>query len=118
MWEISTKNLVTFKRWEGLRMKNLNIMRVHWKIQFLGEKGGGAHGKPIYGGGGGTCLKRGCMDAWTVCRFKGGLMCTDCETHTIVSSLIVYFNDVCVIQFSGSELCIWHSGGIPSFKKS
>ena len=84
---------------------------------FRGKGGGGAHGKPIYGGGG-PCLKRGCMDAWTVCRFKGGLMCTDCETHTIVSSLIVYFNDVCVIQFSGSELCIWHSGGIRSFKKS
>ena len=28
-WEILTKNLVTFKRWVGLRMKNFNIMRVH-----------------------------------------------------------------------------------------
>ena len=84
---------------------------------FRGKGGGGGLMENQYMGGG-TCLKRGCMDAWTVCRFKGGLMCTDCETHTIVSSLIVYFNDVCVIQFSGSELCIWHSGGIPSFKKS
>ena len=28
-WGILTKNLVTFKRWMGLRMKNLNIMGVH-----------------------------------------------------------------------------------------
>ena len=31
-WEIWTKSLVTFKRWMRLRMKNLNIMGVHWKI--------------------------------------------------------------------------------------
>ena len=43
--EISTKNLVTFKRWDG----------VNWftKKQYIG----------------GNCLKR---QAWTVCRFKGG----------------------------------------------
>ena len=28
-WEILTTNLVTFKRWMGLRMKNLIIMGVH-----------------------------------------------------------------------------------------
>ena len=28
-WEISTKNLVTFKRWMGLRIKNFNNMGVH-----------------------------------------------------------------------------------------
>ena len=28
-WEILTKNLVTFKRWMGLRMKYFNIMGVH-----------------------------------------------------------------------------------------
>ena len=28
-WEILTKNLVTFKRWDGVKMKNLNIIRVH-----------------------------------------------------------------------------------------
>ena len=28
-WEIITKNLVTFKRWHEVRMKNLNIMGVH-----------------------------------------------------------------------------------------
>ena len=28
-WEISTKNLVTFKRWDGLMIKNFNIMGVH-----------------------------------------------------------------------------------------
>ena len=28
-WEILTKNLVTFKRWDEVRMKNFNIMEVH-----------------------------------------------------------------------------------------
>ena len=28
-WEILTKNLVTFKRWEGLRMRNVNIVGIH-----------------------------------------------------------------------------------------
>ena len=28
-WEILTKNLVTFKRWDGVIMKSFNIMRVH-----------------------------------------------------------------------------------------
>ena len=36
-WEILTKNLVTLKRWNGLRIKNFNIVGVHWKIWFLGE---------------------------------------------------------------------------------
>ena len=35
-WQISTKNIVTFKRQYGLKMKNVNIMGVH---QFLGEGG-------------------------------------------------------------------------------
>ena len=62
-WVILTKNLVTFKRWGkmGLRMKNFNIMGVHWKIQFSRV---GFHKKPIYRG---DCMKRG---AWTVFRFK------------------------------------------------
>ena len=33
--EIVAKNLVTFKSKMGLRMKNFDIFRVHWKIQFL-----------------------------------------------------------------------------------
>ena len=28
-WEILTKNLVIFKRWDWVRMKNFNIMGVH-----------------------------------------------------------------------------------------
>ena len=28
-WEVLTKHLVTFKRWNGMRMKNFNIMGVH-----------------------------------------------------------------------------------------
>ena len=35
-WEILIKNLITFDGGMGLKMKNLNIMGVHWKIQFLG----------------------------------------------------------------------------------
>ena len=47
----------------GLRMKDFNILGVHWKIQLLG----GSSWKTDKGGG--DCLKRG---AWTVCKFKGG----------------------------------------------
>ena len=46
-WEILKKNLVTFKIWDGLKMKNFNIMGVHWKIRFLD----GGFMKPIYMGG-------------------------------------------------------------------
>ena len=46
--EILTKNLVTFKRWDGVKMKNLNIIRVHWKTRFLG---GGVFTKKQYIGG-------------------------------------------------------------------
>ena len=52
-WEILTENLVAFKRWNGLRMKNLNFMVVHWKIWLLV---GGVHKKPLYRG---NCLNRG-----------------------------------------------------------
>ena len=44
-WQISTKNIVTFKRQYGLKIKNVNIMGVH---QFLGE-GGGSKKNNIYG---------------------------------------------------------------------
>ena len=62
-WEILTKDLVFLKDGMGLRIKNFNIMGVHWKIQFLE---GGARKSNI----GGNCLK---MGAWTVWRFKRGL---------------------------------------------
>ena len=45
----------------GLRMKNFNILGVHWKIQFLGGRG---YEKPIQMGG----LPERVV--WTVCRFK------------------------------------------------
>ena len=35
-WEILTKNLVTFKRWDELRMKNVITLRVT-KNQYIGE---------------------------------------------------------------------------------
>ena len=47
----------------GLRMKNLDIFVVHWKIRFLE----GAHKKSNIEG---ELPKRG---AWTFYRFKGGL---------------------------------------------
>ena len=44
-WEISTKNLITFKRDRmELRMKKVNIMGMYWEIQYLG----GGYKKPIY----------------------------------------------------------------------
>ena len=42
-WEILTKDLVFLKDGMRLRIKNLNIMGVHWKIQFLE----GGHEKAI-----------------------------------------------------------------------
>ena len=61
-WEISTKNLVTFKRWMGLRIKNL-------------KNHGGSLKNPVFKGGltksqyiWGDCLKK--QGAWTTCRFK------------------------------------------------
>ena len=42
-WEILSKNWVTFKRWDGIKMKNLNIIRFHQEIRFFkvgGERGG------------------------------------------------------------------------------
>ena len=40
-WEILTKNLVTFKRWDGVRMKNFNGGSLIF---------GGVHKKPIHRG--------------------------------------------------------------------
>ena len=34
-WEILTKNSVTFKRWDGLRMKNFDIMKGSLKNQIF-----------------------------------------------------------------------------------
>ena len=55
-WKILTKNLFTIKDGMGSRMNNLNIMGVHWNIQFLG----GFHEKTTkqYIVGEGDCLKR------------------------------------------------------------
>ena len=47
-WEILTKNLITFKRWDEIK-KNVNIMELTEKIQFLG--GGGRLQKKHYIGG-------------------------------------------------------------------
>ena len=55
-WQIFTNNLVTFERYDGLKMENINIIGFH---QYLGE---GFTKKQLYMG---NCLKRG---AWTICR--------------------------------------------------
>ena len=57
-----TKNLVTFKRLDGIKDEKNWYYEVHWKIQFLR---GRVYEKPIYRE---NCLKR---VAWRVCRFKG-----------------------------------------------
>ena len=66
--ESLTKNSVTFKRWDGVKDENFNIMGVRWNIRLLGRRG---LEKPIYRG---YLPKRGAgggKGAWTVSRFKG-----------------------------------------------
>ena len=47
-WEISTKNLVTFKRWDGFNDKKYNGISLKNPI-FLGESGEGMHEKNFSG---------------------------------------------------------------------
>ena len=63
-WEILTKNLVTFKRWDWVEDEKFEC---YWSsLENLIFKGGwGGPRKTIYRG---NCLKRG---TWTVCRFRG-----------------------------------------------
>ena len=63
-WDILTNNLVTFKRWDGVKDEKFEYYGSSLKNAIFN----GGHEKPIYMGGGG--LKRG---AWTVYIFKGGL---------------------------------------------
>ena len=69
----------------GLKIKNFNIMKVHWKIRFLG--GGFTKNQYIAG----IAWKRG---AWTVCKVKeGGLAkkrgLADTPMHNISHSYIL-----------------------------
>ena len=43
----------------GLRMKNFNILGIHWKTQLLGG-GGGVHKKLIQRG---DCIEKGGLDS-------------------------------------------------------
>ena len=76
-WEISTKNLVNFKRCGiGLMMKNFNIMRVQWKIRFLMwgmEESGSRSVWKIFSiaGGGSESVKKGGL--WKFADLRGGL---------------------------------------------
>ena len=67
-WEILTKNLVTFKRWDGVKDENFEYYGDSLKntIFVLGEGGGFTKNQYISV----NCLKRG---AWPVCRSKGGV---------------------------------------------
>ena len=71
-WEISTKNLVSFKWWDEVNDKFFLIL---WefteKSDFFGGGGGeGCMKKSFEGGEGVNRLK---MGAWIVCKFKRGL---------------------------------------------
>ena len=74
--EISTKNLVTFKRWDGVSDENnINIYGSSLKNPiFRGGRwgGGGVHEKTIFWGGRGG-VNRLKSAAWIVCTFKRGL---------------------------------------------
>ena len=63
-FEVLTKNLVIFKRWDWVKDE---ILIVQWSTEKSNFQGGGFR-KNYYIGE--NCLKRG---AWTVCRFQGGL---------------------------------------------
>ena len=65
-WKIVTENLVTFKRWDGVKNKKFEITE---KSVFFG--GGGVVTKTQYMGGGELPKKGG--GAWTISRFRGGL---------------------------------------------
>ena len=39
-WEILTENLVTFRREDGVKDENFDILGVHWKIWLWGGVGG------------------------------------------------------------------------------
>ena len=113
-WENLTKNLVTFKRWDGVKDKHLNIMGAHWKIPFLG--GEGFTKKQNIGG---NCLK---MGAWAVCRFEGGFekkrggrvsggRGVDTPMHTMLRTCHLVINKwfIIIVFFSvdGRSQC-WH----------
>ena len=49
-WEILTKNLVTFKRWDGGSLKNLIFRGGVTKNQYIGE----------------DCLERGGLDSFQI----------------------------------------------------
>ena len=59
-WDILTKNLVTFKRWDGVKDAKFNVKGVHWKIWFLGR--GVTKNQYI----GENCLKRENLDSLQV----------------------------------------------------
>ena len=67
-WEILTKNLVTFKRWDGVEDEKFSYYTGSLKNMIYMGRGGGSHKKTIYRG---ELPKKW---TWTVCRFKGVLV--------------------------------------------
>ena len=63
-WEILTKNLVTFKRWDGIKDEKFEYYG--GSLKYLIFRGEFTKNQYI----GGNYLKR--EEAWTVWRFKGG----------------------------------------------
>ena len=67
-WEMLTKNLVTFKRQDGVKDEKFQYYGNSLK-NLIFRGGGGGHKKPIYKG---RLPEKG---VWTVCKFKGEGYC-------------------------------------------
>ena len=66
-WKLLTMNLVTFKRWDGVKDHKFYGGLMLWGFTEKSDFKGGCHKKLIYGW---DYLKKGTC---TVCRFKKGL---------------------------------------------
>ena len=80
VWEILTKNLITFKRWDEIKDEKIEYYEGSLKNQIFR----GVHKKQYIGG---NCLKRG---AWPVCSAKkrwAFLRGGDTSMHTMHSGL-------------------------------
>ena len=93
-WEILTKNLFTFKRWDEFKMNNFNIM--------------GLPENQIFKGGSWKTSMPKNGRAWTVCEFKKGLRKKvgvvflrglDTPIHTIITNVFCQFSIKCLLKY-------------------